>query len=156
MGTQLAADVGKPPPNLTREDWETLKRIAAEAPQIFRAAASSGSMLALCLLAGKAQELKQEAELLVEKHPELDATLGPAIKALGKRRALVAQNRIEPRNLVGDLVHRCRGTSREQRPAARRTRRTTRARSASGRRSSDDPSPEADIAAFAASEGRRR
>jgi hypothetical protein len=166
MGTQLAADVSKPspspPPNLTREDWETMKRIAAEAPLVFRAAASSGSLLALCLLVGKAQELEREAQLLVEKHPELDAMVSPAIEALGtveriaQRRAhdsrsRFAQDRIESRSLVGDLVRRCRGTSREQRPVARHVRRTTRARSGPSR-STDDPS-EHDLSRVAAPAG---
>jgi hypothetical protein len=95
--------------------------------------------------------------------PTVDEQLEAAEKARRKRADSAWTRRLaqivptvsEPR-LVTDLVRRCRGVSREQRPTARRVRRTTRARSAPGRRSSDDPSPEADIAAFAASEGRRR
>jgi hypothetical protein len=80
---------------------------------------------------------KHRRELL-EKHrrERVDARLSKHAEyfsALGNQPALVT-----------DLIKRCRGVSREQRPTTPRVRRTTRARSGPSR-STDDPSPSSDL-----------
>ncbi len=150
MHAQLELELDALAPSLTREQWETLKRIAAESPAIIRAAYRCYSPLHLHLLIGKAQDLQREAEELAANCPELRSVLEDAVEALdvvGEIAPCVVQKR-SPREAFA-FIDRDRALRDEQAPPPpqaaavvqtpreRRARRTVR----TAARGADDPEP---------------